>query len=53
MCLDVGRMSRYRICKIQNPHLEVAQIGCEKNGSFFVFTLMQQILIGVRCEQSI
>jgi len=35
VCLDVGRMSRYRICKIQNPHLEVAQNGCEKNGSVF------------------
>ncbi len=35
MCLDVGRMSRYRICRLSDlkPHLEKAQIGYEKIGS--------------------
>ncbi len=43
MCLDVGRMSRYRICRLSDlkPHLEKAQIGYEKIGSradFCVYT---------------
>jgi len=50
--LDVGRMSRYRICDLK-PHWETAQIGCEKIGSRkdFVFTHVHQIPICVRCGQ--